>query len=124
MKSKERKDKSLYKNSVKVVANLIKMSSFSIANTSPGAEENESVLEPRNKLQPAESFVMVANNPIRELQEANTESSKQISYMVNEVYRSSHVIQEDKNVDGRATEYIRKVREKNQNDLFLIPELS
>ncbi|KAF3437140.1 hypothetical protein FNV43_RR19893 [Rhamnella rubrinervis] len=109
MKSKGRKDKpSLYGNSMNVVANLIKMSSFSLANKSVGAAVNGPVLEPRNNLQPEKSFVMAANNPTRKLHEAKTESSRQISYVVSEDYRSSHVTHEDMNVDGRASEYIRK----------------
>lgn len=123
MKSKKTKDRSLYENSMKVVANLVKMSSFYLAKTSLGTAEKDPV-EPR-KLQTAKSFVMVANNPVSRSQEPVT-NSKKVSYLVepDEGYRSSYDFQEDMNVDGKASDYIRKVHEKNQKDLFLIPELS
>lgn len=108
---------------MKVVANLVKMSSFYLAKISLGTAEKDPV-EPR-KLQTAKSFVMVANNPVSRSQEPVT-NSKKVSYLVepDEGYRSSYDFQEDMNVDGKASDYIRKVHEKNQKDLFLIPELS
>ena len=37
---------------------------------------------------------------------------------------SSYVVKEDMNVDGRASDFIRKVREKNQKDVFVSSETS
>lgn len=112
MKSKEKKDNALYENSMKVVANLIKMSSFSLAKMSLGTIENDPV-KPR-KLEPATSFVVVEKNPMLRSQEPVTRKKK-FSYLVepDEGYQSK-VVKEDMNVDGKASEYIRKVHEKNQ----------
>lgn len=123
MKSKERKDKSLYGNSMKVLANLVKMSSFSLAKRNVRETENESAPEPRNRLQPVKSIVTVGKNPTFKIPEQKTATPKPISYLVNEGYRSSYVVPEDMNVDGRASDFIQKVHKNNQSDLLLMSEL-
>ncbi|KAL5747310.1 hypothetical protein ACOSP7_024307 [Xanthoceras sorbifolium] len=123
MNSEDRNNKSLRENSMKMVVNLIKLSSFSIAKMSLPATKN---------LQPVSSSVMDANesllpqSPGSQKSEKPKVSSKHISFLMEPDggKKSSYVVHGEKSpIDGKASAYIRKVHQKNLSDLSESPNL-
>ncbi|KAI5569114.1 hypothetical protein BDE02_12G056800 [Populus trichocarpa] len=130
MSSKNRSNNSLCEKSMKVAVNIIKLSSFSIAKMSLGTHGPPVVTKSHI---PMTGSVMVANEPLlsqipgsRRSQESQG-SSKPISFVMqpDEGNGSTRAIQKENSViDGRASDYIRKVHEKNHNDARETSELS
>ncbi|KAL9439289.1 hypothetical protein AB3S75_024864 [Citrus x aurantiifolia] len=113
MNSKDRNNKSLRENSVKVVANIVKSSAFSIAKMSLGAPAAAKTAGP-NK----DPVNFIIKPPYRSEKPKN--SSNPVSFLMepNEGNESSYVVHEGKSViDGMASAYIRKVHQKNHSDL-------
>ncbi|PON86106.1 hypothetical protein TorRG33x02_181560 [Trema orientale] len=126
MKDKESSEESLCEKSMKVVANVIRLSAFSIARRSLGITVESPVAHSGN-LQTTRSSLMVPSKPLLRAQKPQIMSNQ--TYLVepeHETYNgsSSYVVKEDMNVDGRASDYIRKVRQKNQKDLSVASETS
>ncbi|PON34162.1 hypothetical protein PanWU01x14_346560 [Parasponia andersonii] len=126
MKDMERSEESLCEKSMKVVANVIRFSAFSIAKRSLGTTF-ESPVAPSGNLQTTRSFLTVPSKPLLRAQKPQIMSNQ--TYLVKPEHKtdngsSSYVVKEDMNVDGRASDYIRKVRQKNQRDLSVASETS
>lgn len=126
MRGNERIEESLCEKSMKVVANVIRLSAFSIAKRSLGSTGSGGPVASSRNFQPAtETLNMVAAaKPLLRAQKPQTSSNQTYYVEPDGVKGSSYVVMEDMNVDGRASDYIRKVREKNQKDLFVISEAS
>lgn len=114
MRSRERIEESLCEKLMKVVANVIRLSAFSIAKRSLGTTGEDPVAS-RNFQHATETLNMVSTKPLLRAQMPQTNSSQTYLVEPDGVKGSSYVVEEDMNVDGRASAYIRKVREKNQN---------
>ncbi|CAK7322921.1 unnamed protein product [Dovyalis caffra] len=130
MSSKHRSNNSLCEKSMKMVVNIIKLSSFSIAKMSLGTPSPPVVTK---SLVPGTGSVMVVNEPLlsqipgSQRSQEPQGSSKPISFVMqpDEGNGSSHVIHKENSViDGRASDYIRKVHEKNRNDAREMSKLS
>ena len=116
MKGIERSEESLCEKSMKVVANVIRLSAFSIAKRSLGTTVGDPVEPSGNNLQTKTNSLIVPSKPLLRAQIPQTKSKQ--TYLV------EPVVKEDMNVDGRATDYIRKVRQKNHKDLLVVSETS
>ncbi|PKI63164.1 hypothetical protein CRG98_016349 [Punica granatum] len=126
MNSKDRSSESLCERSMKMVTNIIKLSSFSIAKASlgtPGRSQSNGNLS----ISSGNDSYMASPGPLvhrfrgsHQLQE----TSKPTSYLVEpgEGVGSTYVIDEDKNVDGMASDYIARVHKKNRHYLRETPE--
>lgn len=127
MNSKDRSSKSLCERSMKMVTNIVKLSSFSIANMSLGTSR-----APRSS---RNHSLSVGHNPqvvdpepllprIPGSRRRSQESSRPISYLVEpgEGVESTCLVLEEKNVDGMASDYINKVHKKNRHYLHEISE--
>lgn len=113
MNSKDRNNKSLRENSVKVVANIVKSSAFSIAKMSLGAPAAAKTAGPNKD--PVNFIIKPSYRS-----EKPKSSSNPVSFLMepNEGNESSYVVHEGKSViDGMASAYIRKVHQKNHSDL-------
>lgn len=112
MNSKDRSNKSICEKSMKMVVNIIKLSSFCIAKVSLGVGGHPVAAK---NLVPVISSVMVdMPSQSRRSQELQS-SSKQTSYLIEPSEKDkSIVIREEMSIDGRASAYIRKVHE-NRN---------
>ncbi|KAF3972150.1 hypothetical protein CMV_004311 [Castanea mollissima] len=102
MNGKGRSNKSICEKSMKMVVNIIKLSSFCISKMSLGVGGNQ---------------VMVDMSTKNQRSQEPQSRSKKISYLIepSENDESTYVICEEMNIDGRASAYIRKVHEKCQN---------
>lgn len=103
---------SLCEKSILVAANMIKLSSFSIAKMSLGIGGTPA--SPRNSTSSTAPNTVTNDHlhPGRSSRSLVPErSSKPITYLIepNEGAGSSYVIQEEKGVDGKASDYIRKI---------------
>lgn len=117
MNSKDRNNKSLRENSVKVVANIVKSSAFSIAKMSLGAPAAAKTAGP---ITDPVTFAKEPRLSGSQKSEKPQNSSNPVSFLMkpNEGNESSYVVQKDKSViDGLASAYIRKVHQKNRSDL-------
>ncbi|KAJ4712233.1 Homeobox-leucine zipper protein [Melia azedarach] len=121
MNGKDR-NKSLCQKSMKMVVNIIKLSSFSIANMSLGVAGASAATK---NLGPVTDSVMLANEPLlpqfsgSRRSEKPQNSAKPVSYLMepNRGDESSYVIHDEKSViDGMASAYIQKVHQKNRID--------
>ncbi|KAJ6888594.1 hypothetical protein NC652_029620 [Populus alba x Populus x berolinensis] len=127
MSSKNRSNNSLSENSMKVAVNIIKLSSFSIAKMSLGTHSPPVVTKSHI---PMTGSVMVANEPLLSQipgSRRSQGSSKPISFVMqpDEGNGSTHAFDKENSVvDERASDYIRKVHEKNHNDARETSELS
>ncbi|CAN0900726.1 hypothetical protein LINGRAHAP2_LOCUS21006 [Linum grandiflorum] len=123
-----RSSNSLCEKSMKMVVNIIRLSSFSIAKMSLGtaASGSGSPVVNRN-LAPMTNSVVAAKEPLlpqipgsQRSQEPQTRS-KHKSFLMEPARKgkgsSSCMVHEESSViDGMAADYIRKVHEKNRND--------
>lgn len=112
MRGKDRNN-SLRDNSMKMVVNIIKLSSFSIANMSLGAAGPSTATKIVGDNEP-----LLPQFPGSQKSEKSWNSSKATFLMEpSGGDKSSYVnlIQEGKCVDGMASEYIRKVHQKNKS---------
>ncbi|KAJ6676758.1 hypothetical protein OIU85_009981 [Salix viminalis] len=111
MSSKHRNNNSICEKSMNMVVNIIRLSSFSIATMSLGSPCPPVVSK---RLVPVEAgSVAAAKEPLM------TQSSKPISFVMqpDEGNGSSRVIHKENSfIDERASDYIRRVHEKNRND--------
>lgn len=114
MNSKGRSNKSICEKSMKMVVNIIKLSSFCISKMSLGVGVNQAVTK---NLPIVMSSVMVDMSTKNQRSQEPQSRSKKISYLIEpgENDESMYVICEEMNIDGRASAYIRKVHEKCQN---------
>ncbi|KAF2311376.1 hypothetical protein GH714_022142 [Hevea brasiliensis] len=125
MNSKYRSNDSLWEKSMKMVVNIIKLSSFSIAKMSLGATGPTVVTK---QLAPVTGSVMDADGPLLP-QIARSHKSQQVrsrtkpfSFVMqpDDGNDSPHTIYEENSViDGMASDYIRKFHEKNSYDAYL-----
>ncbi|CAK9141412.1 unnamed protein product [Ilex paraguariensis] len=104
MNNKGRRNKSLCEESMLMVTNIVKLSSFSIIKTSRG----------KAAPQPATKDVASVTSSVKLVDLG----SSRPSYLteLGEGDKSSYVVHEENNVDSQASDYIRKVHEKNRND--------
>ncbi|KAK2663871.1 hypothetical protein Ddye_002445 [Dipteronia dyeriana] len=112
----EDRNKSLCENSMKMMVNIIKLSSFSIAKmsfgsagSSPAATKNLQVNGP-----------LLPQSPGSRKSEKPKNSSKPVSFLMGQTgeSESSYVVHgERSHIDGKASAYIRKVHQKNLSDL-------
>ncbi|OVA09134.1 hypothetical protein BVC80_9097g233 [Macleaya cordata] len=115
------KNESFCEKSMKTVVNIIKLSSLSLAQMSLMRTTSEQ--PPTSKTSTEAPLVPVPHHHqvhpgSQRSQEPETGSSKSSTYLL-ETYEgkgSSYVIGEGTNVDGRASDYIRRIHEKNRND--------
>lgn len=129
--SRDRSSDSLCERSMKLVTNIIRLSSFSLAKASLGPPSGR----PKNHPPSRNGSVNLETEPglsqftgSRRSQEAQIDS-KTISYLVElgETTGSACMIHEEKNVDGMASAYINKVHNKNRrhfhedSDIILPP---
>ncbi|XVF50228.1 hypothetical protein PTKIN_Ptkin04bG0079300 [Pterospermum kingtungense] len=116
----ERNDKSLCEKSMKMVVNIIKLSSFSIAKMSLGTSGTEHPSSPTKSLTPATDSDMVTDQLLQQ------SSSKPYSYVVQPEggNESMMVHQEKRDGDGIFAAYIRKVHEKNRSNFHEASKLS
>lgn len=125
MSSKDRSSKSLCEKSMKMVANIIRLSFFSIARMSLGAGGHpaavgrnlEHVTHVRETVKIDDNNSMPSQSP-GSRRSQQPQSSSRLSYLIepDEKDDSSHVIREELGVDGRASAYIRRVHEKNRSN--------
>ncbi|KAK4370862.1 hypothetical protein RND71_010337 [Anisodus tanguticus] len=119
MKNKSRSNNSLCEKSMKMVTNVIRLSSLSIASMSLGI-----VTQPAAGKMPTSGSAAFIKGPstaqfpesLRSQEPMNVK--KPIAYLIEpaESGKSLYAINE-KSVDGRASDYIRRVHEKNRHDL-------
>ncbi|TMW84931.1 hypothetical protein EJD97_024112 [Solanum chilense] len=116
MKNKSRSNNSLCEKSMKMVTNVIRLSSFSIARMSLGIATEPS---PGGKI-PA---TFIKDSPTAQFPESLRSQEpvnvkKPLAYLIEptENGKSSLYAVNDKCVDGRASDYIRRVHEKNRHD--------
>ncbi|KAL9337816.1 hypothetical protein Peur_069585 [Populus x canadensis] len=130
MGSKHGNNNSLCEKSMKMVVNIIKLSSFSIAKMSLGTPSPPVATK---SLAHVTGSVVVPKEPLlsqipgsRRSQEPQGSSNpKSFVMQPDEGNGSSHVIHEDNSViNGRASDYIRKVHEKNRNDALETSKLT
>ncbi|KAK3225792.1 hypothetical protein Dsin_005654 [Dipteronia sinensis] len=118
----EDRNKSLCETSVKMMVNIIKLSTFSIAKMSLGASgpspattKNLQVNEP-----------LLPQSPGRRKSEKPKNSSKPVLFLMEPTggSESSYVVHGEKShIDGKASAYIKKVHQKNLSDLSESPNL-
>ncbi|CAN1836222.1 hypothetical protein LINPERHAP1_LOCUS34696 [Linum perenne] len=127
MGGKDRSNNSLCEKSMKVVVNIIRLSSFSIAKMSLGTAGSGSgspVL--KRNLAPMTNSAVATKEPLlpqipgsRRSQEPQTRSNHKSFLMEpgkGNGSSSCMVHEESSVIDGKASDYIRKVHEKNRND--------
>ena len=123
MNNKGKRNKSLCEKSMKMVTNIVKLSSFSIAKVTLGTSEPYSPVT--KKLVSFSGSVKVSNGPplpqFSGSQRAKEPESRSnpISYLIEPVegnMSSSYVIREETSVDGKASDYIRRIHAKNRYD--------
>ncbi|MCD7461714.1 hypothetical protein HAX54_046874 [Datura stramonium] len=114
MNNKSRSNKSLCERSMKMVTNVIRLSSFSIARMSLGM-----ATQPAAGKIPA---TLIKGSPTAQFPESLRSQEpvnikKPIAYLIepDESGKSLYAVNE-KCVDGRASDYIRRVHEKNRHD--------
>lgn len=117
--SEDRNKKSLCETSMEMVANIIKLSSFSIAKKSLGIIEPPS---PAKTLQtkPSSDMVVDKPQPLRTQKSVKPKNSPRPTYFLepNGGNESQYIVHEEKSpIDDRASYYIRKVHQKNRRDL-------
>ncbi|KAG5230078.1 hypothetical protein OIU78_029825 [Salix suchowensis] len=122
MSSKHRNNNSICEKSMNMVVNIIRLSSFSIATMSLGSPSPPVVSK---RLVPVAGSVAADKEPLmtpipgsRRSQESHG-SSKPISFVMqpDEGTGSSRVIHKENSfIDERASDFIRRVHEKNRND--------
>jgi hypothetical protein len=121
MSSDDRCNESLCEKSIKMVANIIKLSSFSISKMTLG--EGRQTAAPRS-LEPLADSAMADNKPepfrisgSRRSQQPQGGSKHSFLIEPGEKNDSTYEIHEEMmSIDGRASAYIRKVHEKNRNN--------
>ncbi|XP_065876735.1 uncharacterized protein [Euphorbia lathyris] len=121
---KDKSNDSLCEKSMKMVVNIIKLSSFSIAKMSLGVVLTEPSLVNKN-LTPVTGSVMVTDQP--EIPAGSRKSSQQmrsrskpysfVMQKADEEKGSTYMIREGNSlIDGMASDYIKKFHEKNSRD--------
>ncbi|PIN22651.1 hypothetical protein CDL12_04635 [Handroanthus impetiginosus] len=128
MNRKGKNNKSLCEKSMEVVINFVKLSSFSIAKMSlrPSSPQSPSTVE---KHKDSRSFHANFSDSLRSVSSLSSNlklqksqrSSKAISYLLEpfgegNTNSSTFVVNEEESIDGKASEYIRKVHEKNRHN--------
>lgn len=119
---------SLCEKSIKMVTNMIKLSSFSIAKRSLGTYGPPPVAKSYESMK---GGIAVSKNPLlprypsQRLQEP-LNASKPIGYLIEpgEGNGSLRTICEEQTVDGKASDYIRRVHERNRYDLNEVSNFS
>lgn len=122
MKNKSRSNNSLCEKSMKMVTNVIRLSSFSIARMSLGIA-TQPAPEPAGKIPSSYPATFIKGSPTAQFPESLRSQEplnikKPIAYLIEptESGKSSLYAVNDKSVDGRASDYIRRVHEKNRHD--------
>ncbi|XP_030458013.2 uncharacterized protein LOC115678733 isoform X2 [Syzygium oleosum] len=119
MNYKKRSSDSLCERSMKMVTNVLRLSSLSIASMSLGTTGRSVSAQSHS----AKDSSMMADEPVvpqfagsRRSQEPQS-WSKPVSYLVEleDGIESAYVFRDDKNVDGMASDYIERVHKKNQH---------
>nr|XP_016503768.1 PREDICTED: uncharacterized protein LOC107821820 [Nicotiana tabacum] len=119
MSNKSRSNKSLCEKSIKMVTNVIRLSSLSIARMSLGIQvQPETVKTPVTGPATFVKGSTTAQFPESLRSQEPVNIKKPIAYLIEPVKndKSMHVIHEKNSVDGRASDYIRKVHEKNRHE--------
>ncbi|KAI3464021.1 hypothetical protein Pfo_020684 [Paulownia fortunei] len=127
MNRKGKNNKSLCEKSMKMVANFVRLSSFSIDKMSLTTPPPPPPPTAAGKHQVLGSFNIGFNDPPRSVgslpwrlkSQEPQRSSKAKSYLLealDEGNTNTFVVSEEESVDGKASEYIRKVHEKNRNN--------
>ncbi|OIT35385.1 hypothetical protein A4A49_20398 [Nicotiana attenuata] len=120
MNNKSRSNKSLCEKSIKMVTNVIRLSSLSIARMSLGISvQPEAVKTPVTGPATFVKGSTTAQFPESLRSQEPLNIKKPIAYLIEPVKSDKsmhHVIHEKNGVDGRASDYIRKVHEKNRHD--------
>ncbi|CAN4100460.1 unnamed protein product [Withania somnifera] len=117
---KNKSNSSLCENTVKMVTNVIRLSSFSIARMSLGMATQPATAGKFPASHPAtftkDSQVAEFPASFRSLEPVNIK--KPIAFLIEptESGKSSLYAVNEKSVDGRASDYIRRVHEKNRRD--------
>lgn len=121
MNGKDRSSESLCETSVKMVTNIIKLSSFSVAKASLGTSTRPQSSRNLSLNVGDDSYVVGPEPPLPRFpgSRRSQESSKPISYLVEpgKGVGSAYLIHEEENVDSMASDYINKVHEKNRHYL-------
>ncbi|KAK6787702.1 hypothetical protein RDI58_016227 [Solanum bulbocastanum] len=120
MKNKSRSNNSLCEKSMKMVTNVIRLSSFSIARMSLGIATEPA---PGGKITASYPATFIKVSPTAQFPESlrsqePVNDKKPIAYLIEptENGKSSLYAVNDETVDGRASDYIRRVHEKNRHD--------
>lgn len=119
---------SLCEKSMKMVTNVIKFSSFSIAKRSLGTYGPPTVAKTYESMK---GGIAVSKSPLlpqypnQRLQEP-LNASKPVGYLIEPVEGNGFLstICEERTVDGKASDYIRRVHEKNRYDLNEVSNFS
>lgn len=117
MKNKVRSNESLCEKSMKMVTNMVKLSSLSISKVSLGISGPPPAT--KNLASVTASLMVVDKPPLlqfpgnRRSQEPQS-GTKPMGYLIAPVAGngSSSIIREDNSIDGKASDYIEKVRKK------------
>lgn len=120
MNNKSRSNNSLCEKSMKMVTNVIRLSSFSIARMSLGIATQPA---PVGKVPASYPATFIKGSPTAQFPESLRSQEpvnvkKPIAYLIErtEGGKSSLNAINEKSVDGRASDYIRRVHEKNRHD--------
>ncbi|KAJ6760611.1 hypothetical protein OIU79_025449 [Salix purpurea] len=124
MSSKHRNNNSICEKSMNMVVNIIRLSSFSIATMSLGSPSppviSKRLVSVAAGSVPAAKEPLMTQIPGSQRSQESHGSSKPISFVMqpDEGNGSSRVIHKDQNscIDERASDFIRRVHEKNRND--------
>ncbi|KAL5722431.1 hypothetical protein ACHQM5_005954 [Ranunculus cassubicifolius] len=110
-KNKRSNQKSLCEKSMKIVVNILKISSLSLATMSLGSPSGNGKL----KSEVTEITFVTKNSGQSRLKEPEN-SLKTSSYLLNpdQEKASSYVIHNEMNVDGKASDYIQRFHAKNR----------
>ena len=125
----DRNDKSLCEKSMKMVVNIIKLSSFSIAKMSLGATGHPTAT--KNLTTPTDSDMVTGEllQPpfsVSQRSEKLQNSTKPYSFVMQPGRGNEPLMvhEEKRDSDGMFAAYIRKVHEKNRSNLHEISKLS
>ena len=112
------KKKSLCKKSMMLVANIMKLSTISLASMSLGTNFKQPPIDcvPATAEVPSVNASMVPEFPRSQRSQEPESDPKQYSYLIEpEKDNSSYVICE-RDIDEKAAEYIKRIHERNRND--------
>ncbi|KAF8037203.1 hypothetical protein BT93_B0189 [Corymbia citriodora subsp. variegata] len=120
MNYNKRSNDSLCERSMKMVTNILRLSSLSIASMSLGTTSRPDLARSHSSAKDssmmAEELAVWQFPGTRRSQEPLSRS-KPISYLVEleDGTESAHVLRDDMNVDGMASDYIERVHKKNRH---------